>query len=168
MSPLWLKHIYIVLSALTWRPMPAAAYSRLCSRVLAWAGVFASQKCYVIGVLFSLDGDIDYFNIVAGVLQGDTLAPYLFIICLDYVLRMSTDKMKNNGFNPIGFKFWYMPFEGKYYIKIIWIFLLVVPCICQAWDLLNDVLMSQSSFVCTQLNSLKYCYLTPKVLFAHS
>ena len=37
----------------------------------------------------SLDRDADYFDIVAGVLQGDTLAPYLFIICLDYVLRMS-------------------------------------------------------------------------------
>ena len=36
----------------------------------------------------SPDGDIDYFDIVAGVLPGDTLAPYLFIICLDYVLRM--------------------------------------------------------------------------------
>ena len=28
----------------------------------------------------SLDGDTNYFDIVAGVLQGDTLAPYLFII----------------------------------------------------------------------------------------
>ena len=28
----------------------------------------------------SLDGDTDYIDIVAGVLQGDTLAPYLFII----------------------------------------------------------------------------------------
>ena len=45
----------------------------------------------------SLDGDTDYFNIVAGVLQKDTLAPFLFIICLDYVLRMSIDKMKDNG-----------------------------------------------------------------------
>ena len=43
----------------------------------------------------SLNGDTDYFDIVAGVLQGDTLAPYLFIICLDYVLRMSIDKMKD-------------------------------------------------------------------------
>ena len=32
----------------------------------------------------SPDGDTEYFDIVAGVLQGDTLAPYLFIICLDY------------------------------------------------------------------------------------
>ena len=40
----------------------------------------------------SPDGDTEYFDIVAGVLQGDTLAPYLFIICLDYVLRTSIDK----------------------------------------------------------------------------
>ena len=44
------------------------------------------------------DGDTDYFDIVAGVLQGDTPAPYLFIICLDYVLRTSIDKIKENGF----------------------------------------------------------------------
>ena len=31
-------------------------------------------------------------------LQGETLAPYLFIICLDYVLRTSVDLMKENGF----------------------------------------------------------------------
>ena len=31
----------------------------------------------------SPDGDREYFDIGAGVLQGDTLAPYLFIICLD-------------------------------------------------------------------------------------
>ena len=41
-----------------------------------------------------MDGDTDYFDIVAGVLQGYTLAPYLFIICLDYVLRTSIDKKK--------------------------------------------------------------------------
>ena len=46
----------------------------------------------------SPDGDTDYFNIVAGVLQGDTLAPYFFIICLDHVLRISVDKIKENSF----------------------------------------------------------------------
>ena len=30
--------------------------------------------------------------------QGDTLAPYLFIICLDYMLWMSADLMKENSF----------------------------------------------------------------------
>ena len=46
----------------------------------------------------SPDGDTEYFDIVAGVLHGDTLAPYLFIICLDYVLRKSIDKIRENGF----------------------------------------------------------------------
>ena len=46
----------------------------------------------------SPDGDKDYFDIVAVVLQGDTLAPYLFIICLDYVLRTSIDNIRENGF----------------------------------------------------------------------
>ena len=44
------------------------------------------------------DGDTVYFDTVAGVLQGHTLVTYLFIICLDNVLRMSIDKMKGNGF----------------------------------------------------------------------
>ena len=41
--------------------------------------------------------ETDYFDIVAGVLQGDTLASYLFIIYLDYMIRTSIDKMKDNG-----------------------------------------------------------------------
>ena len=39
-----------------------------------------------------------YFDIVAGVLQRDTLALYLFIISLDYVFRTSIDKIRENGF----------------------------------------------------------------------
>ena len=46
----------------------------------------------------SPDGDTDYFDIVAGVVQGDTLPPYLFIICQDNRLRTSIDKIKENGF----------------------------------------------------------------------
>ena len=46
----------------------------------------------------SLEGDTDYFDIEAADLQEDTLAPYLFVICLHYVLRTSIDKIKDNGF----------------------------------------------------------------------
>ena len=48
----------------------------------------------------SPDEDTDYFDIIAGILQGETLAPYLFTICLDFVLRTSIDKIKENGFEP--------------------------------------------------------------------
>ena len=52
--------------------------------------------------LRSSKGEANNFDIVAGVQQGDTLAPYPFIICLDYALRTSinkmNDKMKDNGF----------------------------------------------------------------------
>ena len=44
------------------------------------------------------DGDTDDFDIVAGVLQRDTLTPNLFIICLDYALRTSIHKLKDSGF----------------------------------------------------------------------
>ena len=46
----------------------------------------------------SLDGDIDFFDIVAGVLERDTSSLYMFIIWLDYILRTSLDLMKENGF----------------------------------------------------------------------
>ena len=45
----------------------------------------------------SPDGESEYFDIVAGVLQGDTLAPYFFIISLDNMIRTSIDKIKENG-----------------------------------------------------------------------
>ena len=48
-------------------------------------------------MVHSPDGNTDFFDIV-GVLQADTLAPYLFIICRDYVLQMLIDLIKENGF----------------------------------------------------------------------
>ena len=56
-----------------------------------------NQKVKVL----SSDAYTDYFNIVAGVMQGYKLAPYLFIISLDYLLRMSVDLMKEDGFTLI-------------------------------------------------------------------
>ena len=46
----------------------------------------------------SPDGATEYFDIVVGVQRRDTLAPYLFIICLDYALRTSIDKIRGNDF----------------------------------------------------------------------
>ena len=57
----------------------------------------------------SPDGDTDHFDIEAGVLQRDTLVPYLFIICLDYVLRTSIDKIKVNGFELTKIRSWRYP-----------------------------------------------------------
>ena len=37
------------------------------------------------------DGETDLFEILAGVLQGDTLAPYQFVVVLDFALRMAID-----------------------------------------------------------------------------
>ena len=39
----------------------------------------------------SQDRDTPFFDITTGVLQGDTLAPFIFIICLDYILKISLD-----------------------------------------------------------------------------
>ena len=41
--------------------------------------------------VISPDGETDLFKSLAGVLQGDTLAPYLFVIVLDYALRTAID-----------------------------------------------------------------------------
>ena len=41
----------------------------------------------------SLDGDTEFFDIVTGVLEGDTLESFLFIIYLDDILWMSIDLM---------------------------------------------------------------------------
>ena len=42
------------------------------------------------------NNDIDFFDIVSGVLLGYTLTPYLFIISLSYILQTLSDIMKEN------------------------------------------------------------------------
>ena len=46
------------------------------------------------------DGDTEMFEILAGILQGDTLAPFLFVIVLDYALRNAINGMEEElGFH---------------------------------------------------------------------
>ena len=47
----------------------------------------------------SSDGNIDFFDIVARVLQENTFTSYLYIISLDFVQQMSIDLIKGNGFS---------------------------------------------------------------------
>ena len=46
----------------------------------------------------SLNRHTDFIDVAAGVLRGNTLVPYLFIICLDYVLVTSIDVIKEIAF----------------------------------------------------------------------
>ena len=50
-----------------------------------------------ISFVQSHDGRTKEFPTKAGILQGDTLAPFLFFIVVDYALRQSVDKIRDNG-----------------------------------------------------------------------
>ena len=56
--------------------------------------LYTNTKLMVI----SLSSDIYLFKITSGVLQGDALAPYLFVIYHGYVLIVSLDSQKQLGF----------------------------------------------------------------------
>ena len=47
------------------------------------------------------DSNIDSFDGVARVFEGDIFALYMFIIYLDYILRTKIDLMKEKGFTFI-------------------------------------------------------------------
>ena len=55
--------------------------------VIAITDTYQNTRAKVI----SPDGETDEFSIQAGVLQGDTLVPYIFIVVLDYCSRTAID-----------------------------------------------------------------------------
>ena len=74
------------------------AYSIPEKLVSAIKSVYNNTKAKVC----SPDGETDYFEINAGVMQGDTLAPFLFIVALDYALRLAiTGREEELGFTLI-------------------------------------------------------------------
>ena len=46
------------------------------------------------------DGNNDYFEMLVGVLHGDTLTPFLFTMVLDYTIRQAIDSKEEE----LGFK----------------------------------------------------------------
>ena len=51
--------------------------------------VIESMYQDIFAKVLTPDGETAWFQLLAGVLQGDTLAPFLFIIVLDYALRQA-------------------------------------------------------------------------------
>ena len=51
-----------------------------------------------ISSILTSDGETEPFSILSEILQGDTLAPFLFIIVVDYVLCMSVYKIHTKGY----------------------------------------------------------------------
>ena len=78
------------------------------------------------------DAGIDFFNIVAGVLPGNTLAPYLLIICLDYVLWTPIDLISENGFTLKKARSTWYPTETIIYLDYADDVVLLVNTPCQA------------------------------------
>ena len=75
-----------------------AAYGIPCNLLRAIKATYDNLKAKVV----SPDGDTQYFNICAGVMQGDTLAPFLFVIVLDYALRKAvTGREEDLGFTLV-------------------------------------------------------------------
>eukprot|EP00116_Pleurobrachia_bachei_P001801 sb/3462063/ len=60
--------------------------------LLSW--LYQNTKAKVL----TADGETALFEIVAGVLQGDTLAPFLFIIALDFCITTALSKHPEIGF----------------------------------------------------------------------
>ena len=56
--------------------------------------LYYNTSAYVL----SPDGDTELFEILAGVLQRDTLSPCLFIIVLDCAIRQATTDKQSLGF----------------------------------------------------------------------
>ena len=48
-----------------------------------------SMYSYASATVFSPDEQSDPFDITAGVLQGDTLSPFLFVVVVDYIMRLT-------------------------------------------------------------------------------
>ena len=70
------------------------AYGLTKEAVTAIMVLYKNMKALVC----SSNGVTNFFDIIVRVLQGNTLVPYLFIICLDYVLQTSIDLIEENCF----------------------------------------------------------------------
>ena len=73
------------------------AYGVLVEIVDAVKVMYSNRTSQVL----SPDGDTEFFEILARVLKGDTLARYLVIIALDYAMGQAAGNECNLGFTHV-------------------------------------------------------------------
>ena len=66
-------------------------------QILAAYGIPKAAYTNTTAQVVTSDGNTDFFSIKAGVLQGDTLPPYLFITMVDYIMRTALKENENLG-----------------------------------------------------------------------
>ena len=90
------KHLPAVITFIDFRKAFDSIHIGKLMRILDAYGipiplVNAIGAMYANTIAKVLSGETVSFPILAGMLQGDTLAPYLLIIALDYALRRATE-----------------------------------------------------------------------------
>ena len=96
----------------------------------------------------SMDGPTKEFKTTSGILQGDTFAPYLFVIAVDYILLQSVENMKEKGLDVKPDRT--SRDKGKYLADLDYAddIALIAKHIRNAQDLLSSVENASAKLVC--------------------
>ena len=105
------------------------------------------------------DDPTEFFNISAGVLQGDTLAPLLFIIALDYALRLSLEKINDKGLTIQPRRSSRYPSKHLTDLDFVYDIALLADCLENAQHMLTS-LQEAADLVGLHLNEGKTEYIT--------
>ena len=99
------KHLPAVLTFIDFKKAFDSVHRGILMKILRAYGipdiiVDLIERMYVdtMARVITEDGLTEVFRILAGVLQGDTLAPYLFIIVVDYIMLTVFSEHENPGF----------------------------------------------------------------------
>ena len=92
------EHYLLQFPVFLWRPKFLSILSeiRVKNRPKLFCPKILCPKFFAVNV--TPDGPTDYFEIKKGVLQDDTLAPYLFAIVIDYIMRQTYNGREYLGF----------------------------------------------------------------------
>ena len=92
------KNLSAVMLFIDFKKAFDSVYRGLLMKILRAYGLPDDIVCFIermynntIATVITEDGLTEAFQILAGVMQGDTLAPYLFVITVDYIMLKATE-----------------------------------------------------------------------------